>query len=336
MEKKGVAVVVTLLNEEKNLPAFLNSLLHQTRTPEEILLVDGGSRDRSCEVIWQYISNGAPIKLMLAKGANRSKGRNAGIAATKQPIIASCDVGCRLLKDWLEKIVAPLEAGACEVAGGYYMPDTYLLMERAVAAATLPIVTEVDPKTFLPSSRSIAFLRTVWEKVGGYPEAYSMNEDTVFDLALRRAGARFVLVPEALVLWKQHGKLKDLYSQYFRYARGDAGAGVSFAHYAKASFLVFWLGLLFVLTLSLIFVLPLVSKWAFRLLLLTLLAYAARYLLRSRKRGWDWPAALLSPVAMMVVDFANFMGYQKGKGEKRKGSEAPASPGHGVPPAKRS
>lgn len=42
--------IAAFLNEERNLPRFLASLAAQTRRPDELLLVDDGSRDRSADL----------------------------------------------------------------------------------------------------------------------------------------------------------------------------------------------------------------------------------------------------------------------------------------------
>jgi len=308
----GVAVVVTLLNEARALPQLLGSLLAQTRPPQEIILVDGGSRDRSCEIIQEYIEKGAPIRLIALEKANRSRGRNAGIQASSQPIIAVTDAGCRPALDWLERIVAPLEKGDAEVASGYYRPEAETLIEHAIAAATVPLACEVNPETFLPSSRSAAFLKAAWEQAEGYPESNSNSEDTDFDVALKRQGFKFQFVPEAIVFWRVQGRLCKLFYQFYRYARGDGAAGLLFGHYKKAFLLTLWFSLLFLLILLSWKLLPAADFHLIGIFLLTLLAYAGKYILRARKRGWDWPAALLSPLALAVVDAAHCCGYVVG------------------------
>jgi hypothetical protein len=60
--------------------------------------------------------------------------------------------------------------------------------------------------------------------VGGYPEWLDYCEDLVFDLALQRAGFRFVWVPQALVWFRPRPTLGAFYRQYRLYARGDGKA----------------------------------------------------------------------------------------------------------------
>jgi glycosyltransferase involved in cell wall biosynthesis len=306
---QGVCLTATFLNEAEHLPEFLDSLLAQTRRPEQIVLVDGGSQDGSAEIIRKYIAQGALIELVEKLG-NRSVGRNEAVRGSAQPIIAMTDVGCRLAPDWLEKIVAPIARGEAEVVSGYYAPEAKTLMERLIAAATVPTVREVNPETFLPSSRSVAFLKTAWKKSGGYPEWNSDGEDTLFDLVLKKSGARFCFVPEAMVYWQQQGSLRGLYRQFYRYARSDGQAGLFFPHYRKAFVLLSWsLGLLVLALLT--------HGWLswglLALFVLTWGAYKLRYIIRSRRRGWDWAAALFSPLAMLVMDAANYSGYKAGR-----------------------
>jgi glycosyltransferase involved in cell wall biosynthesis len=336
---RGVTVVATLLNEADALPVFLDSLLAQTRKPDEIILVDGGSTDSSCDIIRERIDQGAHIQLVIEEGANRSRGRNEGISRATQALVAVTDVGCRLEPDWLEKLVAPLERGEADVASGYYVPDAQTPLEKAIAAATVPTAKEVNPKTFLPSSRSVAFTVEAWEQAGGYPEWTSEGEDTLFDKNMQADGQRFVFVPDALVHWRQQSTIGALYRQFYAYAKSDGALGQTFGHYRKAFFLV---GLMrgMVLVISLLTMmsmfLPLLDAmqvipssqahqlWnvlhqshalpvVLALFAFVIIMYTLRYLFRTRKRGWDWSIAFLSVLVMMIVDFANYRGYRVGE-----------------------
>jgi hypothetical protein len=93
-----------------------------------------------------------------------------------------------------------------------------------MGAAVLPAVSEIDPKTFLPSSRSIAFLKSSWAMVNGYPEWLDFCEDLIFDLRLRETSGPFVFAPQALVYFRPRSNLRSFYRQYYQYARGDGKA----------------------------------------------------------------------------------------------------------------
>jgi cellulose synthase/poly-beta-1,6-N-acetylglucosamine synthase-like glycosyltransferase len=250
------------------------------------------------------------VTLIVEPGANRSVGRNRAIEATSADVLAVTDVGSHPRPDWFEHIVTPLEQDpAVDVVSGYYAPDPQTLWEAAVAAATVPTVEEVDPSTFLPSARSVAFRRAAWENAGRYPEWAWHNEDTPFDLALKAAGARFVFEPRAVVEWRPQARPGRLLVQFYRYARGDAQARIWYRHYTKAYGLV---ALKLTLLVGGVFWWP---AW----LGLPLLggAYWARHLLRARRRRPNAGAAWLAPLANAIVDAAHVLGYTRGLLERR-------------------
>ena len=223
-----VSLILTVRNEAASIGALLDSLRRQTRAPDEVVIVDGGSTDGTQAQI-RAAAAGAPwpVRLIEQPGANISQGRNRAIAAAAGPLIAATDAGVRLPPGWLAALVAPFAAPAgatVDVASGFFTPDPQTVFERAMGATVLPAVSDIRPATFLPSSRSVAFRKAAWAAVGGYPAWLDYSEDLVFDLALRAQGCRFVFVPAAVVLFRPRGNLAAFYRQYYRYARGDGKA----------------------------------------------------------------------------------------------------------------
>ena len=49
-----VAVTIGVYNEEKNISALLESLLNQTRLPDEIIIADDGSKDNTAKIVREY------------------------------------------------------------------------------------------------------------------------------------------------------------------------------------------------------------------------------------------------------------------------------------------
>lgn len=221
-----VSLIATILNEGDSIRRLLDSLAAQQRPPDEIVLVDGGSTDDTVAIVTEYMER-LPLVLQQAPGCNISAGRNLAIAAAQHPIIAVTDAGVRLPPDWLGKLVAPFtQREGVTVVAGFFVPD-YAPQDAfavAMSATVLPQVEEIDPRSFLPSSRSVAFRKEAWAAVGGYPEWLDYCEDLIFDLRLKTWAGDFVFVPGAAVAFQPRSSLRAFFRQYYLYARGDGKA----------------------------------------------------------------------------------------------------------------
>jgi glycosyltransferase involved in cell wall biosynthesis len=217
-----VSLCATLLDEADSVVAWLDSIFAQTRPPEEIVLCDGGSTDGTIERIERRAAQDPRIRLIVKPGANVPEGRNAAIAATAGPAIAVADAGTILDPQWLERLIAPLEEDSgLAVSAGFYRPAGRNAFERVLATAITPRRRDLSADGFPPSSRSVAFRKSWWERVGGYPDWLRAGEDLVFDYRLREAGAGFAFAPDAIVSWYPCPGLREFFAKYRKYARGD-------------------------------------------------------------------------------------------------------------------
>jgi glycosyltransferase involved in cell wall biosynthesis len=222
-----VSVILTVFNEGASIGRLLDSLKSQTRTPDEIVVVDGGSTDQTVETLRTEAKNGSlSLRVLVEPGANISRGRNLAIQAAANELIASTDAGVQLSEEWLAEICAPLDAGQCQVVSGVFVPEVHTVFEIAMGATVLPTLAEINPERFLPSSRSVAFTRSAWQTVGGYPEWLDYCEDLIFDIRLRQRFAPFGFAPEAVAHFRPRGDLRSFFKQYYRYARGDGKANL--------------------------------------------------------------------------------------------------------------
>ncbi|OGK54123.1 hypothetical protein A3H80_05095 [Candidatus Roizmanbacteria bacterium RIFCSPLOWO2_02_FULL_37_19] len=228
-----VTCITTVLNEEKTIKAFLDSLLQQSKKPDEIIIVDGGSIDRTIEIAKKYVSKfsnltagwRSQISIYIIYG-NRSVGRNYAISKASHELIAVSDVGCILDADWLKNIIQPFEQDASvDVVAGYYSPNIGkpTIFQQCLATYTC-IMPDKFTEDFLPSSRSIAFKKSAWKKVGGYPEELDTCEDLVFAKKMKFSSFNFQISNHAIVFWPQKENLWQAFKQFFNYAKGDGRA----------------------------------------------------------------------------------------------------------------
>lgn len=218
-----IGLIVTVLNEEESLQSLLESLERQTRLPDEIVIVDGGSTDLTQNILARWQAP-CPYRWIVKQG-NRSIGRNEAIAQLKSEYVAITDAGCIPEPDWLEKISVPLFNGTADVVAGYYKPNALSAFQFAAAAYMLVLPKKITPlQTFLPATRSMALTVEAWEKAGRFHEKLSDNEDYAFANALQKSGARMSFVSDAVVLWSPPKTWAQFLKQIYRFAYGDAVA----------------------------------------------------------------------------------------------------------------
>jgi len=98
-ERLTLAVIVPALNEEANLKAMLRSLRTQSEPAERVLVVDGGSRDRTAAVAGEL---GADVRIV--PGGGRGGQIAAGVACVSEKIVVIAHADMRFPPDALARI----------------------------------------------------------------------------------------------------------------------------------------------------------------------------------------------------------------------------------------
>jgi hypothetical protein len=164
----------------------------------------------------------------------------------------------------------------------------------------------------MPSSRSVAFRREAWERVGGYPEWIDFCEDLIFDFRLAAMVGAFGFVPEAVAHFRPRPTLRAFARQYYRYARGDGKANLFF-HRHLIRYLTYLAALPLIVAASVM-----LSPWW----LLALIAGGVYMVATPYRRllaqwgdlgpGEKLAAALWVPVIRVTGDVAKMAGYPVG------------------------
>ena len=219
-----VSICLTVLNAEKIISPLLDSLLGQTKRTEEIVVVDGGSRDKTIEILKHYQKKDGRIKLLL-ENCLRARGRNLAVEIADSEIIAMTDAGCIAKKDWLEKITAPFNDPDVDIVAGLYEMIGESPMQKALGCFLGFPASKFD-KDFLPTARSMAFRKEAWETVGGFPEREENSaEDSEFNTKAIKLGLKYSRVKDAIVEWGTPGTLREGLKTMEDYARWDARYG---------------------------------------------------------------------------------------------------------------
>jgi glycosyltransferase involved in cell wall biosynthesis len=236
MSEISFTLVSTTLNEMGSLGQTIGNLEAQTRLPDEIVIVDGGSKDGTYERLQQWSNDSSlVIRVLRQPGCNVAEGRNQAIQMASYNYIASTDFGCVHEPGWLKSIITPFEEEHnLEVVGGAFTID-----EKS--AQTLPAKADyilsngykvAMDEHYTVTSRSIAYKKEVWEQLGGYPEWLTLAaDDSTFWKQIKKHYFRYRLIPEANVKWRRHETLTGFLKEAGRYGLGDGESETNFRNF---------------------------------------------------------------------------------------------------------
>ena len=294
-----VSVVVPVRDEEDSIRELLDSLLAQTRPPDEIVIADGGSVDTTPQIIEEYIRKGAPVRLIRAGVALPGRGRNLGAAQASFDWLAFTDAGIRLSDNWLEALVAKAgEDDSIDVVYGFWQPVTDTFFKECAAIAYVPPPTARDGMMLRPRFIASTLLRReAWQAVNGFHEELRSAEDLVFMDRVENAGYRSVFEPRAQVHWNLRPTLSSTFKRFVVYSRNNIRAGL-FRQW-QATILMRY-ALLAVLFVAALIVEP---AWVWIPIGVWLLMLIARAIVSIRRNRFCYPASFFRNVmrAAMVM-----------------------------------
>ncbi len=96
-----ISVIIPVYNAECYLAECVDSILHQTFTDFELLLIDDGSTDNSLEICKHYAAEDSRVKMFSQTNAGQSCARNRGLDNAKGDYIAFIDADDVVSKDYL-------------------------------------------------------------------------------------------------------------------------------------------------------------------------------------------------------------------------------------------
>jgi len=215
------SVCITVYNEEKSISELIKALLSQSKKPGEIAIVDGGSSDKTVELIRHWQKKDKKVRLLVRR-CSRSEGRNLSIELARNNVIAVTDAGCVPKKDWLEKLVLPFKNKKVEMVAGFYEMKGDKPIQRAFSVF-LGVHKKDFDTSFLPSTRSVAFKKKLWGEIGGFPESLDDTaEDTIFNIKAANYGVKMAHTKDAIVEWGVPETIKEGINKMYLYAKGDA------------------------------------------------------------------------------------------------------------------
>jgi glycosyltransferase involved in cell wall biosynthesis len=311
-----ISLVIPVRDEAGTISDLLKSIRDQTLQASEIVFVDGGSLDRTLEILRDSAQKDSCLRLVEAQDALPGRGRNIGIEVASNDWIALTDAGIWLEPTWLERLASQVEHDpSVNLVFGAYEAQTGTFFQECAAAAYVPSKQQ-RPGGLMrgPFIASCLLHRNVWRAVGGFPDLRAA-EDLIF-IERCQPVARIAWAPQAVVRWQLQPTLTATFRRFAVYSYHNVLAGRQrYWHYSIAR--KYCLALVIV-----ILALAQNRVWLF------LLGFAAIarvgksiwYYAEQRRLAWLFNPVRLLVVGtiLVVVDLATFVGWGRGVWYKTK------------------
>ena len=312
MRKVRLSLIITVFDEQSTISKFIESVLSQSKLPDEFIIVDGGSSDRTVAKIqnskFKIQNYNIKFKILVKKG-NRSIGRNEAIRNAKGEIILCSDSGCVLDKNWIKNIMEPFrdqkvdpDSIGVDVVAGYYKGRPKNVFQKCLIPYVLVMEDRINKSEFLPATRSMAFRKNIWKKIGGFDEKYSHNEDYIFANKLRSSGAKIVFAKNAVVYWSPRKNIKEAFTMFFRFAFGDGESGI-----IRNKVMLVFARYIFYLYLIILFLL-IKSLYILLLIIIMPTIYILWVIKKNYEYVGDLRAFVILPILQIVSDLAVLVG----------------------------
>ena len=213
MEPTPVAVVIPAYNAAETLAETLESVLNQTHTALEIVVVDDGSTDNTRSIAEAFAERDSRVRVIGQPNGGVARARNTGIAATTAEFVAPVDADDLWHPEKIARQLEVMRTGGPEL--GFVYTSFRFMDEQSFTMGYNSVIGPFRGWIYLRhilfnlvgSGSSLLIRRAVVEEVGGYdPSLHDQGlqgaEDWLIQLLIAQRW-KVGLVPEYLVGYRQ-------------------------------------------------------------------------------------------------------------------------------------
>jgi len=288
-----ISVIIPILNEEKYIRQCLNSIIECDFPKEqmEVLLIDGGSEDKTIEIINDYQKKYPFFKLLHNPKKIVPVAMNLGIKKAKGEYIIRLDAHSDYPKDYFTKLLYWHKKLDADNVGGVVITEVknktpvsnaiknVLSDKLGVGSAFRSGVKEIQEVDTVPFG---CYKRDIFKKAGLYDERLVRNQDIELNKRIKRAGGKIFLIPEIKAVYFARENFKDLAKNNFQNGRWNILTAYYTNSFSSLS-LRHFIPMIFILSLVIFLLLGVfVSKLFFYLFIIEL----GVYLLIIGFRSW--------------------------------------------------
>ncbi|HEY9908275.1 MAG TPA: glycosyltransferase [Thermosynechococcaceae cyanobacterium] len=214
MTQSRISVVITCYAEGKLLLEAIDSVLAQTLSALEILVVNDSSSDAETIAACQQLEANSRIQVIWReKNGGTSVARNCGFQAAEGEILVPLDADDLLPPKALEIIQAAFDRypNAAFIYGSYLRQNELQAEAELVSPGEITLQAMLKAKRFSLSSQwkligTTPLRRSLWDVIGGYDPEFGVADlhDVEFWLRAIASGCAYYAVPEPIYVWRKY------------------------------------------------------------------------------------------------------------------------------------
>ncbi|MEE1885937.1 glycosyltransferase [Pedobacter flavus] len=219
------SIIIPLYNRPQEILELLETLVIQTYTQFEVIIIEDGSKLDAREIADQF-KNRLDLHYYFKENGGQGFARNYGFERAKGDYFIIFDSDCLIPEDYLEIVCNYLYEHPLDAFGG---PDaahkSFTPLQKAISyAMTSPFTTggirgnKKHLGQFHPRSFNMGVSRKVYETVGGF-KLTRLGEDIEYSIRIHNAGFKIGLIPNAKVYHKRRTSLSQFYKQLHFFGR---------------------------------------------------------------------------------------------------------------------
>jgi len=225
-----ISVIIPTFNEEENIAQCLVSLSHQNipRADYEIIVVDGGSKDATCEIAKKYADQVFTQTSKKVGGA-----RNDGVSAAKGDIVATTDADCILPPHWIKTLAEDFaDPAVVQIYGPVYPIEEGIGNHFSLLLANTFARIGYYSKTFYYTlGCNTAFRKEAFNKAGRY-RCIDAGDDLEIAMRMKDEGTIYfdnrLKVGFSMRRYQKFGTLQSLYEWVYIVSKGGESGKYSY------------------------------------------------------------------------------------------------------------
>lgn len=219
-----ITVVCPTYNEEEHIENVLNFFVNAKPYDKELIIVDGGSADKTLDIIKDWMNKYSNIKLFNNPNKYVPYALNIAIKNSSGDPIIRLDAHTKYSNDYFEKILETFQRTNAEIVGGPMIKKGITDFQKAAAYVTSSPFgigdSKIHKKDYNGYSDHVylgSWKRSLFDEIGYFDERFHRNQDDEFHYRAKSLGKKIYLSSDIKSEYFPRKNYSSLIRQYFQY-----------------------------------------------------------------------------------------------------------------------